>query len=1030
VEIPKTVLELVDRFNDHRDRYRSPEYNETQVRREFIDPLFESLGWDVQNKKNYAEPWKEVIHEDAIRIGGFMKAPDYSFRLGGKRLFFLEAKKPALNLKDDPLPAYQLRRYAWTAKLPVSILSDFDEFIVYDTRVKPVQGDKASTARVIYFPYTEYPDRWEEIVSVFSPQAIQKGALEKYVESKKKKRGTAEVDDEFLAEIEVWRDLLARNIALRNSGIKQRDLNFAVQRTIDRIIFLRICEDRGIEPYGRLMALENGADVYARLRVLYERADERYNSGLFHFHKERNRPGPPDTFTPSLAIDDKVLKAIFKRLYYPESPYEFSVFPAEILGHVYERFLGSVIHLSSGGRAKVEQKPEVRKAGGVYYTPTYIVEYIVKHTVGKLIEGKTPQEIAGCTETWRPAKGGRALAVLDPACGSGSFLLGAYQYLLNWHLDTYSKDPHKWSRGKDPRIYQHHTGVWRLTTAERKRILLANIYGVDIDSQAVEVTKLSLLLKVLEGETEDSLERQLHLLHERALPDLANNIKCGNSLIGSDFYKGQQVDAFDEEEQYRINAFDWNDEFSDVMKSGGFDAVIGNPPYVRQESIRELKEYFRKKFVSYSSTADLYVYFIERAIHLLNPTGRFAFIVSSGFLRTTFGEPLRSFLSESVGLQRIVDFGGLPIFESAKDTYVCIPIITKSRDNCEIEVTQVSSLVPDKLQVQLNSVNYAIPLSRLSTDGWSFKSDVEADLFEKICAIGIPLGRHVHRRMYYGLKTGMNAAFVIDTKQRCKLCLDDPRYQPLIHPVLGGEDIRRYIARERGMWIIVIPAGWTNSEISRESPKLASLSERQAWDWLTREYPDLAGYLKSFEEPCRRRQDKGDYWWELRSCDYYKEMNAPKIIFPDICKAPRFYLDATGSYILNTAYLLASEDVYLLGILNSRLFWFCIGNISIPFGTRAGQYRYRLIYQYMEKVPIRAIDPSDSRDRIRHDKMVSLVQRMLDLHKRVRDAQTGHEYTLLERQIASTDLEIDHLVYELYGLTAEEIAIVEETSRG
>lgn len=387
MEIPKTVFELVERFNDHRDRYRSSDYNETQVRREFIDPFFESLGWDVQNKKGYAEPWKEVIHEDAIKVGGVTKAPDYSFRLGGKRLFFLEAKKPALNLKDDPSPAYQLRRYAWTAKLPVSILSDFEEFIVYDTRVKPVQGDKASTARVVYFPYTEYPERWEEIVSVFSPQAIQKGALDKYVESKKKKRGTAEVDDEFLAEIEEWRNQLARNIALRNSGIKQRDLNFAVQRTIDRIIFLRICEDRGIEQYGRLMALENGSDVYARLRVLYERADERYNSGLFHFHKERNRPGPPDTFTPSLAIDDKVLKAIFKRLYYPESPYEFAVFPAEILGHVYERFLGSVIHLSSGGRAKVEQKPEVRKAGGVYYTPTYIVEYIVKHTVGKLLGG-------------------------------------------------------------------------------------------------------------------------------------------------------------------------------------------------------------------------------------------------------------------------------------------------------------------------------------------------------------------------------------------------------------------------------------------------------------------------------------------------------------------------------------------------------------------------------------------------------------------------------------------------------------------
>jgi hypothetical protein len=502
-----------------------------------------------------------VVHEDAIKVGGATKAPDYSFRIGGTRKFFLEAKKPSVDIKYDIHPAYQLRRYAWSAKLPLSILTDFEEFAVYDCRVKPVKTDKASQSRILYLIYTDYTKRWEEIAGIFSREAILKGSFDKYVESKKAKRGTAEVDTAFLQEIERWRDLLARNIALRNPNLTQRELNFAVQRTIDRIIFLRICEDRGIEFYGKLMALQNGTRIYQRLFQLFRQADDRYNSGFFHFRPEKERPNDSlDKLTPVLSIDDKVLKDILKNLYYPDSPYEFSVLPADILGQVYEQFLGKVIRLTPAHHAVVEDKPEVRKAGGVYYTPTYIVDYIVKQTVGKLVEGKMPGPRGAVSK----------LKILDPACGSGSFLLGAYQFLLDWHRDEYIKDgPEKWATGRTPRLYQTDTGEWKLTTDERKRILLNNIYGVDIDPQAMEVTKLSLLLKVLEGEDEQTIAQQLALFHKRVLPDLANNIKCGNSLIGPDFYEGQQMDFLNEEEMYRINVFDWQAEFLEIMKNGG-----------------------------------------------------------------------------------------------------------------------------------------------------------------------------------------------------------------------------------------------------------------------------------------------------------------------------------------------------------------------------------------------------------------------------------------------------------------------------
>ncbi len=291
---PPILTELVDRFERNRASYQAAGYNETQVRREFLDPFFKALGWDVDNEQGHAEAYKDVIHEDAIKVGGATKAPDYCFRIGGRRIFFLEAKKPSVNVREDVSTAFQLRRYAWSAKLPLSILSDFEELAVYDCRLKPDKADKPAVGRVLLLRYDQYVERWDELSGIFSRESVLRGSFDKFAEGTKLKRGTAEVDTAFLHEIESWRELLARNFALRNPDLGQRDLNFAVQRTIDRLIFLRMCEDRGIENYGQLQALLNGESVYRRLLEIYDRADERYNSGLFHFHVEKGRSEPPD----------------------------------------------------------------------------------------------------------------------------------------------------------------------------------------------------------------------------------------------------------------------------------------------------------------------------------------------------------------------------------------------------------------------------------------------------------------------------------------------------------------------------------------------------------------------------------------------------------------------------------------------------------------------------------------------------------------------------------------------------------------
>ncbi|PKN04380.1 MAG: restriction endonuclease subunit M [Deltaproteobacteria bacterium HGW-Deltaproteobacteria-9] len=697
---PKEILDLLERFDRNRDAYRSGNYNETQLRREFVDPFFKTLGWDIDNAAGIAEAYKEVIHEDAIKVGGATKAPDYCFRVGGTRKFFVEAKKPSVNIAEDIGPAYQLRRYAWSAKLPLSILTDFEEFAVYDCRIKPDKSDKASTARIMYLTERDYLARWEEIAAIFSRDAVWKGSFDKYADTARLKKGTAGVDAAFLKEIETWREMLARNIALRNPRLSQRELNAAVTLTINRIIFLRICEDRGIETYGQLMALKNGSDIYERLIKIYYAADDKYNSGLFHFRTEKDRPASPDTLTLNLAIDDKTLKDIFGSLYYPDSPYEFSVLPADILGQVYEQFLGKVIHLTAGHRAKVEDKPEVKKAGGVYYTPTYIVDYIVKNTVGKLL----PSSNSNGDTT--PAKSRKAVTprqaaeirILDPACGSGSFLLGAYQYLLDWHLGWYvNNGTEKWIKGKSPVLCRGPGGDWRLTTTERKRILLNNIYGVDIDPQAVEVTKLSLLLKVLEGENEQTLSNQLRLFRERALPDLGNNIKCGNSLIGPDFYDNQQLGFFDDEERYRINVFDWQAEFPEIFTSkapsppagegrgeGGFDAVIGNPPYGFHQIHEEyLKPYFKKYFLSSHGSFENYFLFYEKSLKLLKQNGLHGFIVPVTWLTIPSAQSLREFILTRYWIQEVC---WLPEFVFAKAKVNTLISIIKKSQACSVSI--------------------------------------------------------------------------------------------------------------------------------------------------------------------------------------------------------------------------------------------------------------------------------------------------------------------------------------------------------
>ncbi|MBN1536775.1 MAG: N-6 DNA methylase [Anaerolineales bacterium] len=946
---PQKIIDLVDHFSTQLDDYKAGKYNETQLRRDFLDPFFAELGWDMNNEEQFSERYREVIHEMSVEVEGKAKAADYAFRLGGSTIFFLEAKKPYVNVGTSQDAAFQIRRYAWSAKVPVSIVSDFEQLAVYDCRSKPTHSDAVHIGRVELYHYTEFIEKWNEIYNIFSKEAVLKGSFDRYAEGLKGKRGTADVDDAFLVEMERWREELARNIALRNPDLSTRQINESVQLTIDRIIFLRICEERGIEAEDALRNATDGKEIYKDLMELFQLADRKYNSGLFHFSQEKNQSSYPDTLTPRIIIDDKVLKDILANLYYPKSPYAFKYISADILGQVYERFLGKVIRLTAGHQAKVEEKPEVRKAGGVYYTPTYIVNYIVKNTIGELLKDKTPADMEKAP-----------LRVLDPACGSGSFLLGAYQYMLDWYQDWYEQhDPHKWNKGKNPPIMETRDG-WQLTMDKKKDILTSHIFGVDIDAQAVEVTKLSLLLKVVEN------PGQLSLLAERILPDLSKNIQCGNSLIGPDFYKDKQIGFLDEEEQYRVNAFDWQQAFPQVFREGGFGVVIGNPPYGADFN-KEEKNYIRSNYASYMYKYDSYIYFIEKGISLLKPCGFICFITPEVWTKLESSTKLREYILTNAGLDLLLICGENVFSQAIVNTIVFRAHKNSLHKNLQIEQTGKENIIVGFDHWE-NSDNFVIDYRIHPRIQKIIKKLQNQDALSQF-------GEVIQGITAYDKYRGQSKETI-----KSRAYHFDHKHDDTCGKWLAGKDVNRY------------RLGWSKEWLSYGLWLAAPRDEKFfiGERLLFREVPGIGKRIQAMI---------------VYDTYYYGHSITP------------FKKSIENKH----------NSKYLLGIVNSWLISWYGGFILPNFGKEIFP---KLNPKDISLIPIRTIDFDNPVDLALHNRMVNLVESMLEMHKQLQAPLLSQEKEHLERQITYTDQQIDKLVYELYGLTDEEIKIVEENGRG
>ena len=975
---PQKIIELVEDFKENKHEYTNPYvFDEENTKVKFLNPFFEELGWNVRNEGLSAR-FREVVFEDSIKVGKKTKAPDYSFRLGGERIFFAEAKKPSRDIANDKEHAFQVRRYGWSAKLPLCILTDFEELAIYDTTIKPDKNQSASIGRIKYYKYTEYIEKWDEIYNIFSKDAVLSGKFDNYANNvKHDKKGTTEIDDEFLKEIEEWRLLLARNIALRNPELSIEDLNYAVQLTIDRIIFLRIAEDRGIERYGKLYDLLKKEEIYKNFTKICKEADQKYNSGLFHFNPYDKEDFTTDTYTLDLDIDDKVFKEIFKNLYYPNSPYEFSLISTEILGKIYEQFLGKVIRLTPSHQAKVEDKPEVKKAGGVYYTPQYIVDYIVKNTLGEKIKGLTPNQIS-------------KIRVIDPACGSGSFLIRAYQYLLDYHLDYYSN----LERPPKDVIYTAKDGINRLTIKEKKRILKNNIYGVDLDTLAVEVTKLSLLLKVLEDQNKDQLEAQQKLFHERVLPNLSNNIKNGNSLIGTDILDNLELTI---DEIKEIKPFDWKEEYPKIFEEGGFDVVIGNPPYFNIDTWgtkSKRKDYIKKNYKEiWNDKTDILFYFIKKASDI--STGKIGYIISNAFLFADKADKLRNYILNNMPLYKIVNFEKFRVFDEANIT-TCIILGDKTKNNntkalgLAKDIYSINSLI----KILNNEENY-FNISLNENDVFPIKTNEIMLLNKKVDSNKIKLGELIH--MGQGMQTGRNNIYSFK---------EYPEEFPkeFIKRRINTKNCSAYyLGKEKCDYVLYVE----DYENFKDLPNT------------------IQKYLKENRTELKKRgtvKNEGHCWWKFNRALHKEFYKYPKIITNYRNKKNEFALDEQNEYLgfTNTTVLFDTNEKYdikyILALLNSKVLNFRYKSI----GKQTGNGSYEYFENGISKLPIPEINLEEQKQ------FSILTDKIMDLKQQYHSAKTPTERKLIQQQIDITDKKINELVYKLYDITDEEIQIIED----
>jgi type I restriction-modification system DNA methylase subunit len=902
------LTDLIEKFKGVKEKGLLKRYDEANTCKDFILPLFELLGWKVYDRS-------EVTAQAQASKGKV----DYAFCIQGIPKFFLEAKALKVDL-DELRWAEQVINYAWHKGVVWAILTDFEGLKVFNA-----EWLAKSPQESIFFElkWSEYLDRFDQLW-LLSKEAFLENRLDQEAERWGKKKTKTPVNVKLLMDMTGWRRLLATTIRRHHPRLSEDELDEAIQRILDRLIFIRTCEDRGLEPptlqsavrEWKTKSVVRGFSLAKTIKSTFREFDSGYNSQIFAPH-----------LCEDLMVDDEILEEILNGLYETKDQsirYDFSAIDADVLGSMYEQYLGHILK-KTPKRATVQETRQHRKAMGIYYTPKYIVDYIVKNTVGALLKEKPYREAID-------------LKILDPACGSGSFLIRAFE-----EMDSYLKEKRS-QKGEEFDYFR------------RMEILNRNLYGVDLDKQAVEIAQLNLLLKALE-------QRQL-------LPVL-KNIRQGNSLISD---TEEELKKYFGKDWQSKHPFNWEGEYPEAFKDGGFDVIIGNPPYVRaDELLGQDKNFWLSKFNSPYGKFDIYFLFIEKAINLLKEGGRLGFIVSNKFLAGDAGQKLRIFILNNCAIEQILDVSNISVFKEAS-IYPTIIILRKEGDVKKrqnnsvtggIDITDGTELGESKFKVT-KVIQKDFELFGENLFLYNLSEEVRR-IIEKTYRNSILLDDIVH--ISEGLHTGDDEVFIVSKTAKARN----------LRPVLRGQQVDRYSIR----------------------PSEESI--------------DLTLFRKKFPRVTQRE----------------KLLDLNKIVIREFAKNITAAIDENKAFCLGSIYFATLKETgsvgelkYIWALLNSSLIDFVYRILFETTHMRGGYVKYRT--SYLGQLPIRKIDFSNPEEKQMHDDLVALVDKMLDLNKQLQKATPNTDrWYALKSEIEKTDKTIDQKVYELYGLTPAEIKLIE-----
>ena len=847
VRISKTeglarITELVNRYRALADELTKTgsTFTETDARVTYIDPLLEALGWDVRNLDGKSQRLSEVVMErTGSDVNGSWGRPDYRLRLDGTDVLPVEAKKPAVNISTDTDSAIQARSYGWSLSLPATVLTNFHELLIFDARVEPELRDKHDVALLPggKFHFEEFITRFDELWNLISFESLSTQGLESVYNYIRPPRGDSPFDHRFLQEFRNWRLTLAQSIASNNPGLQAAEIGRRAQSLLNALLFLRVCEDRDIGKYQGLLESASAKKLVASFRE----ADDSFNAGLF-------------TVLASTQVDADDLAHVVREMYWPRTQFAFGVLDPTILGGVYEQYLAERVILDDSRLVSLEIKPELSHSGGVVATPEYIVREIGDLTLNPILSRSSAVE----------------LTVLDPAVGSGIFLLDAFERLV----ECAEKDG----------------GTCDIT--KRGELVQKNLFGIDVDGAAVEVAKLSLLLAVLGTERID-LGKARHVL-----PDLSKNIIHGNTVVRENFDTLIPDVARVPSRRAEVSPLNIKSALGASFPRLGFDAIVGNPPYVRiqdlnlhlPDQLRYLKHALSRYEAPKANNFDLYLVFIERSLELLSPTGRLGMIVPNRFTSHLSGNGVRLKLGKRI--EYMLNFGEQQVFPN-RTTYTSI-IVVGEESTSDLTVDMVDDLYEWRLK--RTSTQIEIPRSLLGTGAWPFATSDQTTLFAQLDAHRIArLGDPGWVDIFVGVQTSADAWYFVDPTPST-----DPKYmeftdvtgvkttieKSLLRPAVKDQTIDYFDGQPDADKWVIFPY-----EIDPKSKKATLIPPVK----MKSDYPQAFAYFdrhrQKLESGRNVAPNPGPAFWAYGRSQSLSELQGPKLIARVMSLIPRYALD-------------------------------------------------------------------------------------------------------------------------------------------